>query len=104
MRQLLTALVLALLVLGVSAPGETQQRQVQMNGRVQWIAGQTLMLMLDGGGSVNVDLSGVPLDDYTKLRERDRVVVHGVLADDNRQVVATAVSPQEPQPPANRTP
>ena len=104
MRQLLTALAFSMLLLGMSTAGGAQQRQVQMNGRVQWIAGQTMMLMLDGGGSVNVDLSGVPLDDYTKLRERDRVVVHGVLADDNRQVIATAVTAQQPQPPANRTP
>jgi hypothetical protein len=104
MKELIATLALSLAVLSVASPGETQQRQVQMDGRVQWIAGQTLMLILDGGRTVNVDLSGVPLDDYTKLRERDRVVVHGVLADDNRQVIATAVTPQPPQPAPSVTP
>jgi hypothetical protein len=103
MKELLGALVLWLGILGAVAV-DAQQKSVRLDGRVQWIAGQTLMLMLDGGGSVNVDLSGVPLDAYTQLRERDRVLVEGVLAADNRQVIATAITPRPAQPAPTRTP
>src|SRR4051812_1217252 len=104
MRQLLVAVVLIAATASAPVAGGAQPREVSLNGRVQWVAGQTLMLMLDGGGSVNVDLTQVPLDTYTRLRERDRVVVIGVLASDNRQVLATSVTPVPSQPPPSRTP
>ena len=104
MRQLLVAVVLLAAVASAPVAGGAQAREIRLDGRVQWVAGQTLMLMLDGGGSVNVNLTQVPLDSYTALKERDRVVVTGVLASDNRQVLATSVTPVVSQPPPSRTP
>jgi hypothetical protein len=77
MRDLVSARVLSLGIPSAAATADAQRKNVRLDGRVQWIAGQTLVLMLDGGGRVNVDRTGGPLDSHTTLRERDRVLVEG---------------------------
>ena len=67
-------------------------RPVQIEGRVQWVAGQTAMLHLDGGTSVRVDLSGVAQDAYAVLKPRERIVVAGVLSGDGRRVIASEIT------------
>jgi hypothetical protein len=64
---------------------------VELDGRVQWIAGQKLMLLLNGGGGVDVDITRVPLDQYRMLTQGDPVVVVGTVSRDNRRVFASAV-------------
>jgi hypothetical protein len=68
-----------------------QERPVQIEGRVQWVAGQTAMLHLDGGTSVSVDLAGVAQDAYAVLKPRERVAVAGVLSGDGRRVIASEI-------------
>ena len=86
------------------AGGQTiaQDRPVRVEGRVQWIAGQTVMLHLDGGASVSVDLAGVSQDAYATLKPRERVVVAGVLSSDGRRVIASDIARRDAAPP--RTP
>ena len=67
------------------------QSYVELDGRVQWIAGQKLMLLLNGGGGVDVDITRVPLDQYRMLTQGDPVVVVGTASRDNRRVFASAV-------------
>src|SRR5678816_3360678 len=67
------------------------QTYVELDGRVQWIAGQKLMLLLNGGGGVDVDITQVPLDQYRMLTQGDPVVVVGTTSRDNRRVFASAV-------------
>jgi hypothetical protein len=67
------------------------QSYVELDGRVQWIAGQKLMLLRNGGGSVDVDITQVPLDQYRLLSQGDPVVVVGTVSRDNRRVFASAV-------------
>jgi hypothetical protein len=81
---------LALTLVGEPAPAAAQ-RYVQLDGRVQWIAGQKLMLMLNGGGGVDVDIAQVPLDQYRNLTQGDPVVVVGTVSRDNRKVFASGV-------------
>ena len=76
----------------VGAPQPTAgQTYVELDGRVQWIAGQKLMLLRNGGGSVDVDITQVPLDQYRMLTQGDPVVVVGTVSRDNRRVFASAV-------------
>jgi hypothetical protein len=67
------------------------QTYVELDGRVQWIAGQKLMLLRNGGGGVDVDITQVPLDQYRMLSQGDPVVVVGTVSRDNRRVFASAV-------------
>ena len=80
--------VLALSAVTVSAQG----RPVRVDGVVQWIAGDKLMLILDGGQSIPVELRQVPQDQYLTLRQQDRITVWGTVRPDNRHVFATAIT------------
>src|SRR5262245_22269351 len=68
-----------------------QGREVRLDGRVQWIAGQLMVVQLDSGGSVSVDLKEVPQDQYLVLRRGDRVVIGGALNDVSPRFMATSV-------------
>ena len=78
------------------------ERPVRVEGRVQWIAGQTALLHLDAGPSVSVDLAGVAQDEYAALKPRERVVVAGVMSADGRRVIASSIARRDEPPP--RTP
>ena len=74
------------------APAMAQPHYVRLAGWVQWIAGEKLMLVLNNeSGSVPVDLTRVPLDEYRTLAQRDQVIVIGVVSEDNRGIAGTSV-------------
>jgi hypothetical protein len=81
---------LAFTLVGTPLPA-AGQTSVQLDGRVQWIAGQKLLLLLNSGGGVDVDIARVPLDQYRMLTQGDPVVVVGTVSRDNRKVFASAV-------------
>jgi len=64
---------------------------VLVEGRVLWIAGQTMVLDASGSPSVRIDLSEIPQSDYQGLTGGDPVVVSGVLSADRRQVRWTSI-------------
>ena len=87
-----------LVVLAVSvilaSPAAAQQEEVLLSGRVQWIAGQKMMLLPRSGGlPVSIDLVQIPLEQYTGLKQGSPVRVDGVISNDGRRVVATFVVP-----------
>jgi hypothetical protein len=93
MRQGLTVLILlvsALLMAGLE-PADAQGRRVHFGGRVQWVAGQTMAVQLDSGASVNVDLGGVPQEEYFALSPYERVTVVGVIMDGSRRVTGASI-------------
>ena len=80
-----------LLLLSALTVGSIAAQEVRLDGRVQWIAGQLMVVQLDSGGSVSVDLKGVPQDQYSVLRRGDRVVIGGALTDLSPRFMATSV-------------
>jgi hypothetical protein len=89
----LIALVVALgLVAVVTTPVSGQGRRVILQGRVLWIAGQSMVVQPDGGfTSVRVDLGPVPQSDYQGLGQGGRVIVYGTVGYDQRQVTAVSL-------------
>jgi hypothetical protein len=102
-------LVVALVVLSTAA-GALAQQQIQVDGTVQWVSGQTLMLVSDVPGPtsyqivgqslvavpgarpwVNVDLRQLGQSDYMYIQTGDRVSVMGTITSDGRRLVATAI-------------
>jgi len=81
----------ALLALAPGAAGAQSARYVRVEGRVQWLAGQNTVVRLDTGPSVNVDLARVPQEQYSLIALGDRVLVTGVISDDDRRVIAASV-------------
>src|SRR5947208_13666436 len=78
LRALLTACALTgTLLVAVSA---AQDMPVRVSGRVQWIAGGTMIVALDDSPSINVDLARVAQDPYAGLAAGEWVVVTRVGA------------------------
>jgi len=67
------------------------QRLLLYGGRVQWIAGSTLILATDDGWSIKVDLTRVPQSDYSGLGPRDRIIVSGTLSQDGNYVLGLSI-------------
>ena len=85
----LVALAVSILL---AAPAVAQPEDVLLSGRVQWIAGQKMLLLPRSGGvPVNVDLVQVPLEQYAGLTQGSQVRVDGVISNDGRRVLATSV-------------
>ena len=82
--------VLAFLLLtGCPTASEAQQLQV-FPGRVQSIAGSTMVLGVvpapgSGSGSIKVDLTEVPLDQYRALVSGDEIFVTGAIIGSSRE-------------------
>jgi hypothetical protein len=76
----------------VAAPLAAEaQRLLVYEGRVQWIAGSTLILATDDGWSIKVDVTRVPQSDYSGLGPRDRIVVTGTLSQDGNYVLGVSI-------------
>jgi hypothetical protein len=67
------------------------QRLLLYEGRVQWIAGSTLILATDDGWSIRVDLTRVPQSDYSGLGPRDRIIVSGTLSQDGNYMLGQSI-------------
>jgi hypothetical protein len=88
----LAVLVVAVgVAVGMAAPVTAQGRPVLFQGRVLWIAGQSMVVQPDGGVSVRVDLKALPQSDYQGLSQGERIVVYGTVSGDQRQVSALSL-------------
>ena len=93
-KRCLAAVVISLVLFGAVAPGAAQDKVVRLQGRVQWIAGEKMMLIPDNGGlPIEIDIKQVPQDDYRTLTEGDPVAVSGVVSPDGRKLIATSIQP-----------
>jgi hypothetical protein len=82
------------LLVATGAPAMSEPQSVRASGRVQWIAGDKMMVVPDSGGvPFNVDISRVPQDQYAGLTAGYGVVVNGVVSSDGRWLIASAVTP-----------
>ena len=85
----LSVFVAALLY--ASDPGGAQDRAFRVEGRVAWISGNTLVLLPDGSPSINIDLTQLPQDQQSTLREGERIVVIGAVSNERNRVVAETI-------------
>jgi hypothetical protein len=63
----LLVVVVSLLLASAAEPAVAQEWLVRFDGRVQWIAGQLMVVQPALGSSVSVDLVSVPQDEYAGL-------------------------------------
>ena len=77
-------------LLAMSLDAEAQ-RLLYYTGTVQWIAGSTMIVATDEGWSLRVDLTRVPLSEYSGLTIRDRIIVTGLLSQDGNYLVGTSI-------------
>jgi hypothetical protein len=76
-----------------------QDGSVRVQGRVEWIAGQTMVLAPDGmviapagTAAIHVDLAQADQGAYAGLTTGDRVAVMGVVTNDRQRVVASSIA------------
>jgi hypothetical protein len=92
----LVTFVVWALVITATTPATSEPQYVRIDGRVQWISADKMLLLPDlGAAPVNVDLRQVPQDQYAALAPGTRVTVNGAVSNDGRWLVAAAVMPSE---------
>ena len=98
-REIAIAFAVSTLVMsvvgGLIPPAAAQERTVRVDGLVQWIGGDQMIVQADKGPSVGVDLTSVPQEEYAGLGVRDRVAVIGMVSPDGRKVIGTAIMRSE---------
>ena len=75
----------------VAVPPVAAQQLVRVDGLVQWIGGEQMVVQADNGVSIGVDLASVPQDEYAGLGVRDRVAVFGMASPDGRRLIGTSI-------------
>ena len=94
------ALILVSLVLArAPEPAGAQEWSIRFDGRVQWVAGQLMVVDSDFGSSVAIDLLRVPQGEYAGVTTGDRVTVIGVIRNGNARVMGRSVLRTETQAP-----
>jgi len=94
------ALILVSLVLArAPEPAGAQEWSIRFDGRVQWVAGQLMVVDSDFGSSVAIDLLRVPQGEYAGVTTGDRVTVIGVVRNGNARVMGRSVLRAETQAP-----
>ena len=88
--------LLAISVMLPSVPASAQGDEVRFEGRVSWIAGETMIVSTDVTPSVRVDLRRVDQDEYQRLTIGDSVIVTGTISDDANRVLATSIERAAP--------
>jgi hypothetical protein len=87
----LTAALMAILVAIVLPVATAVAQPVAFQGRVSWVAGETLIVSTADTPSVRVDLRQVDQDEYQRLRSGDLILVTGDIPDESDRVVATSI-------------
>jgi uncharacterized protein YdbL (DUF1318 family) len=90
--------LLALLAISIMLPSTpaAAQDEIRFQGRVSWIAGETMVVSTDDTPSVRVDLKHVDQSEYQRLTMGDHALVIGTIADDANRVLATSIEPLAP--------
>lgn len=74
--------------------GAAQGHSVRIEGRVLWIAAQTMVVApYSDSPPIKVDLTHVPQDEYMGLATDDSVAVTGTVSHERDRVIATSVQP-----------
>ncbi len=92
-KALATAVVVAACMLALRVGVGTAQEGVVIEGRVLWVAGQTMVVApyTSGVAPIRIDLSQASQDEYMRLTTGDSVTVMGIIPYEGDRVVATSI-------------
>jgi hypothetical protein len=93
MRRVRSAVAAGLLIASLVTSASAQSASVRFEGRVLWIAGQTMVVALPDARTVHIDLRRVAQRDYHVLGRNEWVVVEAVIprGDGRHRVIATSI-------------
>ena len=96
--RLLAVLTVAILAAVGVSESVAQEQPILVEGRVQWISGQRMVVAPVGAAiapagtsAINVDLSQVPQDEYSGLSQGDPVAISGTVSRARDRIVATSI-------------
>jgi hypothetical protein len=85
----ISAALTSMLSVGV---GAAQEHSVHLEGRVLWIAAETMVVAPYADGTpIRIDLRQVHQDEYMGLVTDDAVVVTGTVSNEGDRVIATSI-------------
>lgn len=96
MKRALIAFIASLLIVGPVTSVGAQGRAVRFQGRVLWIAGQSMEVALNDGSSISIDLARLAQGEYHVLGQNDWVVVDAVIVSGSRRVIVTSIQRVRP--------
>ena len=94
----LTAVTIAMILAVGVCTGAAQEQPIFVEGRVQWISGQRMVVAPVGGviapagtSAIKVDLTEVAQDEYAGLTTGDSVLIVGTVSSARDRIIATSI-------------
>ena len=91
----LGGLVLAL-VLASPIGAQEQQPILRLEGRVTYVAPREMLVALDSGGVVMVDLARIPQGEIRQIAQNEYIAVIGFIRRPSNRVIATSIQRVSP--------
>jgi hypothetical protein len=79
-----------------SAIGAQEQPILRLEGRVTYVAPSEMLVALDSGGVVMLDLARMPQGEIRQIAQNDYVAVIGFIRRPSRRVIATSIQRASP--------
>ena len=96
-RLVLGGLILALV--WASPIGAQEQPVLRFEGRVTYVAPKEMLVALDSGGVVMLDLTRIPQGEIRQIAQNDYVTVIGFIRRPSHRVIATSIQRASPWAP-----
>jgi hypothetical protein len=79
-----------------SSIGAQEQPILRFEGRVTYVAPREMLVALDSGGVVMLDLARMPQGEIRQIAQNDYVIVIGFIRRPSHQVIATSIQRASP--------
>jgi hypothetical protein len=87
---------LLLALVGPSSIGAQEQPILRFEGRVTYVAPSEMLVALDSGGVVMLDLARMPQGEIRQIAQNDYVTVIGFIRRPSHRVIATSIQRGSP--------
>ena len=90
---------LILVLVWASSIGAQEQPILRFGGRVTYVSPQEMLVALDSGGVVMLDLARIPQGEVQRIAQNDYVTVVGFVQRPSHRVIVTSVERSSPWAP-----
>jgi hypothetical protein len=87
---------LLLVLVWASSIGAQEQPVLRFGGRVTYVSPQEMLVALDSGGVVMLDLARIPQGETRQIAQNDYITVIGFIRRPSHRVIATSIQRASP--------
>lgn len=87
---------LILVLIWTSSIGAQEEPILRFGGRVTYVSPQEMLVALDSGGVVMLDLARIPQGETREIAQNDYVTVIGFIRRPSHRVIATSIQRASP--------